>query len=149
MFNLNKKGLSNLIGIVFLISMSLAGLGIIFNAIAQIPEQSLSPALECTEFQLNPPLEINEACYNFSSGDIELIIQRSVFDDSQINDLDFLVSLNNRIISLSCGLSCGNDCKILNSGETKKYFLTVDEIPDEITMQINGCFIESSKISIC
>ncbi|MEK9207530.1 MAG: hypothetical protein AAB922_03550, partial [Patescibacteria group bacterium] len=66
-------------------------------------------------------------------------------DNLQINSI-YLIS--NTGFEWQCTSTCGN-CIILNQGETKNYFLYENIKPEDITLKIEDCVLETKEIKNC
>lgn len=140
----NKKAISSIIATLIIILVSLVAvsmLWITFNNFAN--EIKMSPEINCFDIKIQPPITINSVCYNSENKQIEVELKRN-FNEIQINSLKLITETR----EWQCSSACGN-CIILNSGETKKYFLDEQTQPKEITLQIEDCIIETKNVGSC
>ncbi len=146
MSNLNRRGVSNLVAAVVLILVGIVSVTIVFISLNSFAAK-LSPQLSCTELEIKNSLRIESACYNSLSNEIEIIVDRGIQDDVSIVRLEF----TGAGLDWLCGGSCSSDCNVLETGSSKKYYLSLEgrSLPEEIVLAVNGCSLVSSKIDIC
>lgn len=149
---LNKKG-NSAISLTLKIVLVLILVSIIGVSVNDILRQAqLSPKFSCFDLKLNPPFNIQKACYNDSSGDIEIAVWRNV-NNIAVDSLDFSLNSNNLFTEWKCGGICSS-CKILEKGETKEYLfdaqtLNISDGDSSISLSYIGCEIQTSQIKKC
>jgi len=148
MHSLNKRGLSQIISVLIIMTVSIIGIGIVGASINNITKSNLSPAFSCTQEQINPSVRIQSVCYNELTKTLETNLTRNI-NENFIGELTF--SINSE--SWSCGPVCGGTCTILNPGAQKTYHFsdqsTLQTQPKDISIAINGCFTETKKVISC
>jgi len=142
----NKKGVAEVVGMVFIIGITIVSVGILFSAVRSItlaPEESLS----CAEVQIDVPITIEGACYNQETNEAELTLKRNIVSEINVVKLDFSISSESGNVKFECGPTCGGGCVILESG-TKTYYFNVEDLtsPQTATFKVNGCALESTEI---
>ncbi len=144
--NLNRRGISNLVAAVVLILVGIVSVTIVFMSLNSFAAK-LSPQLSCTELEITNSLRIKSACYNSLSNEIEIVIDRGLQDDLSISRLEFTGAGFNWL----CGGACHSDCTVLDTGSSKKYYLSLEgrNLPEEVALGVNGCSLVSSKIDVC
>lgn len=146
---MNKLGDTGLT-IVLLISLSLVALAVLWAALQSVLNApNLSPDKLCAEMELDKPIEIENACYRFSSGEMEVLISRKKSDLPILNIL-FEIGESGSIKKWSCGLSC-SQCSLLSQEEEKKYFFNVDEsiVGQVLKLRVSHCYAEQVLITEC
>ena len=121
----------------------------IFDLIAnQTREPLKSPELSCDDLQSLSIIELENACYNSQTEDIELIISRKQYDII-IDSLTFVISGDSESI-WTCGNSCGG-CDILEFGEIKAYYFSpLNPEKQEIArLYVSSCEIGETEIVDC
>lgn len=140
----NKRALSNIIASLIIILLSLVAVSAIWITVNNLTKQvSLSPEINCFNTKIQPPIKINSACYNEEKNQIEIELKRNL-EELQITALELITEAG----EWKCSSTCGN-CIILNSGETKTYFLDEKSKSKEITLKINECVIETKNVGDC
>ena len=143
----NKLGMSSIISVtlVILIGMTLATTtGII---VTDSSLSLLSPALKCSDVKIQEPIQITNAIYNSNTKNVEITLSRKLDAlDITTFQLDF-VSGPEISQSWSCDLSCGQ-CVMLSKGETKKYFVPIDDVSsiNSINLKAEGCTLSSQAL---
>ena len=144
-FMKNKKAISTIIASLIIILLSLTAISIIWITIRGVTNSiALSPEISCINIKITPPLNINSACYDSENNQIKVELKRNL-DNLQINSI-YLIS--NTGFEWQCTSTCGN-CIILNQGETKNYFLYENIKPEDITLKIEDCVLETKEIKNC
>lgn len=148
MQKINKKALSPVIANILLVLLVIASASIlyftVFNIVKKTSEQiSLSPT-ECINLQNN--LEITKACYNNENKEVETTLYTQS-SPTRLKTLDFLIQYANYTETFTCGESCRN-CEIIKKG-TKTYYIPLEKKPESLTLRINDCIIQNSKIENC
>ena len=121
----------------------------IFDLIVnQTREPLKSPELSCDDLQSLSIIELENACYNSQTEDIELIISRNQYDII-IDSLTFVIN-GDFESSWTCGNSCGG-CDILESGEIKTYYFSpLNPEKQEIArLYVSSCEIGEIEINDC
>lgn len=145
---LNKRGLSTVVSAVIVIMISALLAVMIGYGIKEFTEVSLGPAVACTQLQIVPSLSITKACYNAETHDVELMVQRA-FDDRGEDAFEIsLQSSTGAFEKWSCSNLCGT-CEMLAPGETKSYYLGMQEQPSQIIIESNGCSLEQRAVPLC
>ena len=72
-----------------------------------------------------------------------MILKRNI-QDTKINQLTFTAPDS----EWCCGINCPA-CTILNIAETKTYFLNAEEKPNEISLNIGECLVETRDVGDC
>ena len=143
MFNLNKKGLSQMIGTIALVTLAIISVSLLFLSIRTHLEPSYSPEYSCLQLELNSPLSITKSCFNEQTQDTEVTIQRSK-SQFLINSIEFSID---EIPISSCNSVCGS-CLIQNEETLKTYYFQSPQ-GKTLTLSSNGCKLQSKPISIC
>ncbi|MCH7567819.1 MAG: hypothetical protein IIA87_00185 [Nanoarchaeota archaeon] len=143
----NKKGIAEVIGVVFIILISIVSAGILYSSINTVTEQ-LSPAFSCTDIKIQHPTTIEKACYNKETNELEVTIERTITSNIEINSIGFVTSSDTNSLEFLCGFSCGGNCVIPDAGETKTYYFDVEGLtnPKTLIISINDCTLESKEI---
>jgi hypothetical protein len=151
MFGMNKKGLAEVVGVIALILITATASVIIavnVNKVLFNSEIQLSSQSTCLDWQRNLVIQMNSACYNSESGDIELILTRKV-SSLEIPLLDFAINSGSDSESYRCGNSCGN-CNVLGIGATKTYYFASEEVQKgKAVVHIDGCQLDEKEIRVC
>lgn len=151
----NKKALSSVVITVLLILIGIAAIAIISTFLISYLNDSstqLSPQISCLDMQSQTILKINSACLNSENNEIEISLTRSI-SDIKIENINFILSSERESSSWLCSESsnkqeCG-DCIVLNEGETKTYFfsLNANENPTSAIISIDSCKLNSREIT--
>jgi hypothetical protein len=152
MRSLNIKAVSDLIATVLMITLSIMAASIVSYFVIPLVSQSanLSPAVSCIELKTSPPINVEKACFNKNSKEIELKLKRSM-SESFISEMSFILKSDSDVRSFKCGENCKN-CNILNSGSEKTYYFNFQNFKDyiDLTYTIDGCEIKTIRINqIC
>ena len=140
----NKKALSNIIASLILILLSIVAVSMLWTTFNNFATRiQMSPEINCFDIKIQPPIKINSACYNEERKQLEVELKRNL-EELQINSLELITETE----EWKCSSACGN-CIILNTGETKTYFLDEETKPKEIILKINECIIETKSIGNC
>ena len=137
----SKKGISNIIATLIIISVTLLVAGILFIAVRNLIEIKLSPPDLCLE----ETLKIKNACYNQETKDLEITLTK--IPGKKITKIDFIVEFEKDSSLFSCYENCDN-CKILKHG-TKTYYIQTEETPKKIIIKANNCPEGKKTISDC
>lgn len=147
MQTVNKKGVSTVVSAIFLIIITMASAGIIWSSIKPIVD--LSPEVSCAELKIQKPIFFQSICYNSDTNQLETLIKRKL-ESSQLSNFQISISDDVNNLDLSCGVTCGGQCVILQEGESKKYF--IEELtfsPKIAILKTSGCSIDELKIGDC
>src|SRR3989338_1138117 len=146
--NKNKKALSDVVSTILLVSVSIFLFTVAALTINQLlNEPALSPAQSCAEINLRGIIQIKSACYNDQTREIEVFLVRSL-SNSDIGSLDFVLNTNTDSKSWTCNSNtCGN-CDVLNAGEQKRYYLSVQELGGRPTISVAmpNCLLETVNV---
>lgn len=142
---INKRALSTIIESVLVIAIAVLSITILASLI--LPTLDLSPQTACTDLKLNAPIEIKDVCYDVQTGDLQVIVQRSL-NSPYLNSLEFSISnaqsANSK--SFACSNTCGT-CQILNSGESRKYFFNVAKQGlSFVSISADNCALTSTSL---
>ncbi|MAG27998.1 hypothetical protein CMI47_20930 [Candidatus Pacearchaeota archaeon] len=139
---MNKKALSNIVAVSLIILLSIAAISLLSVYVFDIIKSpALSPEYSCLNLQLEPPIQIQKACYSSETSEIQLTLKRSS-DDLTIDALDFI--LDNE--AWCCGVDCPN-CEILSQDTTKTYYFP--ETSDSISLTFQNCLLDEQEIQAC
>ena len=149
MFKLNKKGLSDIISTVLIILLILVSVSLISMSVFKLVKNpALSPGESCPIIQFNKVVKIYKVCLNQETKDIEITLERNLDENYLIEELAFVVDKNEKTNKYKCGDQCG-ECKILNPGNIKTYYITTQENPDKLSLILNNCVLETKEINNC
>lgn len=164
-FNKSKKGLSNVVVSALLVSIAIAAAATIGVFIFSIQQEIIfSPEVSCSEFNSNPSLKIDKACYINSSEKKEVMVRvsRSV-DNFNFNALRFNFYSNSSgedFIYEITGKKCsdvktlnnqegkyGEYCDILKRGHKKSYVFNFSDIDSSLILErvFLGVYLSSSN----
>jgi hypothetical protein len=144
---MNKKAASNIVISVLLIVICIAAIVMISNLVYKTVSVQMSPQYSCLESQISKPIEIDRVCYNLSSQQVQVVLQRKI--NSEIPSLYFVINSNSQTSKWCCSSECTN-CLILEQGETKTYYFDVDASSNSnIAVLIDSCLIDSRQITDC
>ena len=146
MQSLNKKGLSEIIAVVLIISLSIIAVGMVWGVIKK-QTAVLSPAFSCLDIQTQPPIEVSEA--KTVNSKLEIKVSRKPTDETIINKMYFTIVYTDSTTDIAYA---GNDCTktdILAKGETKKYYFDIPagKNPRQIAYGVNNCPVGGIDIS--
>lgn len=146
MQNINKKGLSQIISVMLIIGLSLASISVLWVTIKELtnPDILLSEQT-CLDYKINQPFSIIKACYNESSKELELNLEKKF--DSEIKNIEFVVYDSQESSKYKCGESC-NNCKLPS---TKRiYYFSLEQQPEKVSLVLEGnCVIETREVGGC
>ncbi|MBT3405509.1 hypothetical protein HN832_00600 [archaeon] len=147
---INKKGVTQVISIVLLISLALVLIGIFWFSFKNIIQLSPETTI-CKDLEFKSPISIIKSC-NLNQNETQILIKREI-DNLEINSINFIFS-NGAIFQLKQESKCldlkeanskyGQKCSIPNQREQKEYLfdLTGETPPTQI-----GIEIETKKIT--
>ena len=140
----NKKALSTIVASLILILLSLVAVSILWTTFNNLANRiQMSPEINCFDIKIQPPIKINSVCYSEEKKQIDVELKRNL-EELQINSLGLITETG----EWECSSTCGN-CLILNTGETKTYFIDGETKPKEIVLKIDECIIETESIGDC
>ena len=137
----NLRGLSNIIAITLIILLTTVAVALLFTSIDKFTNL-LSPEFSCLELQVETPITIREACFNQTTQETEITLTRDL-QDVFLSEIDFTLDSE----QYACGPSCGGNCHILESGNTKTYYFQSQAA--QITLSSNNCPLDAQEITIC
>lgn len=146
----NKLGLSSVVAVVLIIMLSVSALSILGIYIKElISSPSLSPKIECLEYNSQEVLKIVSACYNQDNNEIVLGVQRKA--GYSIEKVNFVYSDDSNSRTWACSSDTCGGCKIPDEGKSKNYFLSLDnyETNGKIEIGTGNCVIDSIDIYPC
>ncbi len=138
----SKKGVSEIITSVLLILVVISA--VIVLSVYINKQVSLSPQLSCAEAKLNPPVTIEKACFNSSSKDTEITLNRVL--SSEIKKINLIMQNSSNSSTYAIGENC-NSGIMLAQGETREYFISGNF--QSVSVSISNCMLESVKIENC
>lgn len=140
----NKKALSQIITVVLITALSIVAISILFVFTkGLIKDIALSPEFSCFDINIDSPIKIQKTCYNQTTQDLEVTLKRKLHDTS-ITSLDFI--MQNSVYS--CGETDCN-CIVLKQGETKTYFFSIEESPQQIIIKTQNCILDNKEVEVC
>lgn len=142
---INKKGISEVVAVVFIVFISIIAISILFVSIRQLVD--FSPQLSCTQLQIKQVFEIKDACFDADNNKVITTLKRSL-DDTEILSIEYAISSETDRFEFSCGFSCGG-CFIQDPGSTKTFYLDVigiQGIPESLLIKANGCALQNTEI---
>ena len=144
----DKKALSEVVAVLSLILISLAAISILWIIVKNLtnPEILLAPK-QCLDMQINPPYSIEKACYNETSKEAVIILKKTM-QNYQINNLYFIMNSVEESLKWRCGSQCQN-CKLPITQTPKDFFISLNNKPNSVTLQINDCAIETKGVIEC
>lgn len=110
--------------IVLVVVSAMALLSLIILKLVNNPK--LAPEFSCVEWQINPPLTIQKACYNEKTQDIEILVYRSG-DFTEFQTIEFIVEGTLGTKVWQCGEGCGL-CSIQSRESSKTYYFNAGDI---------------------
>ena len=142
---LNKKGISEIFSVVLIVGMSIVALTLLttflFGILGETKTQ-LAPAIECISAQT----KIVESCVDEFNSELRLKIKIS----EKISSLQFIITSKGSAKSYYCGEKCDFSCTIPSEvGQTKTLYLPLQNIPEEVTLIMDGCNRGTTKIETC
>ncbi|MFH1585243.1 MAG: hypothetical protein ABIB79_00565 [archaeon] len=143
-----KKGLSTVIANILLVLLGLISISLLFTTINTLIEKTseqieMSP-IECIEFQGNPPIKIQKACYNSQSEELEINLLKNT--NVGVKNLDFIIQSKDETLIYGCG-DCCRACDIVQSG-TKNYYINTKR-PESVSLRVFNCIISIEKVGTC
>ena len=139
----NKKGLSEVIATLIMIMLSLIAISMVWITVQSLTKKiQFSPEISCLDIQTKMPLQISSACYNSETKETQFTIERNL-ENINIENLYFQTNYK-----WCCGLNCPN-CKILDKGTTKTYFLSEETKPKDASVFIENCLVETRTVGDC
>lgn len=143
MQNLNKKGMSSIIQVSFLITLSIVALSLVWGYVSDLSsdfENQLSPTVDC----ISQDSKITSACVN-NEGKVQLNVDVGLEEDIYNLDINYLGE------SFSCDQTCGS-CNLKDEqGRKTVYLETINPVnsQDKIAIAINKCLPEVLTITSC
>jgi flagellin-like protein len=144
----NKRGVSEVVTTVLLVAISVSIFSILYIFVIDYAQKplSLSPT-SCIDIQSSPPISIDSACYNSLTKNVDVKLRRGI-DNIVIDGLIISSKSLADTSIVSCGGVCSS-CKILNSGESKVYYVPVSEKPSIISLMVNDCELPEVSVEKC
>lgn len=145
---MNNKGISGVVTTVSIIAVAIV-LGLALGYLITSPIQlKLGPELSCTQLQLQSPLTIDSACYDSQTKEVRASIALAL-SATELNDFRFtLMSESETLSAGQCSDTCGT-CSLLQSGETRTYYLESQENIKQITLSTQGCTLATAPVVPC
>lgn len=150
---INSKGVSNIVATVILITLAVSAAALLYAPLREFfSGTSLAPAFSCLDWQLNPPLEVQDICLNPESKRIEAQVMqgRDILNNIQVEFV--LREEEKERARWSCGGSCPR-CSFNQNSE--KYFLpaegiTLDKARNQsVSLEISNCLFISKSLRNC
>lgn len=145
----NKKGLSDVLANVMLILLAIVAVGIVGAAVKQfVSSPSFSPQFSCLDMQASRHIYFDSACYNSTSGEVNVAVKRTLSDRFEIKELRFVIDFEGKdSASWRCGGGCTN-CNVLDLGNRRIYYFDVRGLgkPTAINLLADGC--DAGKIDV-
>jgi len=150
---LNSRGVSEMVVVVLLVLVGIVAVALVFiyiNNAAQV--LSLSPE-KCVNSQISPSLRLVGVCYDSLSSSLVVSVSR-VGIDQVVGDLLFSVDFPAETLSWTCGsrgYSCSS-CSVPEVGESVDYWIDIssyDDVPSQLSLSSDGCFIDSKSVKGC
>lgn len=143
MQSLNKKGMSSIIQVSFLITLSIVSLSLIWGYVSDLSsdfENQLSPTVDC----ISQKSKITSACVN-NEGKIQLSLDVGLEENIYNLDVNYLGE------SFSCDQTCGSCNLKEEQGRKTVYLETLNSVNvnDKIGVAINKCLPEVLTINSC
>ncbi len=135
---MNKKGVSDIIATVLIIILAITAvtiLGAVVLNLVKLPQ--LSPENNCVSISTNKPVKITKACYNSETSELEVTLNRQ---DFEVYSLEFV--LDNKGYSCDC-----ESCSILSKKSYSTYYFSQN--PEEVSLIINNCLVETRNVKSC
>lgn len=148
MQNLNKKGVSNMVGTIVLMVLVVSFIAVLSTSIISLINQiSLAPESLCPILKSKNLVKIQDVCYNDLTKDLEVIVQRNNDKSIFLENIEFITN-NGESETWQCGNSC-NTCNLPTLGTTRKYFFESSDGKKSITLRANNCLLEEKEIAFC
>lgn len=146
----NKKGMSEVVGSIFLILLAVTAVSILAYYITSSAKSvQLSPLSKCLDNQLNSEIKIQKACLNKENNNIQLTLYREK-ESQEINQIKILtknpdLSIEKWVIGLDC-----LHCTLPHKGSSETYTLNPDNLqtPKTLSLIINECEI-TKEVNYC
>lgn len=144
MFNLktNKKGISSIVQIIFLATLSMVSLALIFGYVKDLSNDvgnKLSPAADC----ISQKSKVISACFQ----------ENKIIVDLDVGLGEYIQNVNLRLNeqNFNCGESSCQSCSISGIGKKTIYLNSNSPISsqDNFVVSINGCSPESVVLNSC
>ena len=144
----NKKALSAVISTLLILLLSLIATSVVWSVASNIikPETLLSPE-SCLGFQANPPYSLKEACYNETSREIIINLNKK-YEDENKRDIFFTLKGNEEASKWCCGENCPN-CQLPEKASKKYYLFPINQKPESVTLYIEDCTLGTIFINEC
>lgn len=140
---LNKKAMSEVVSTLILVLLGLTATSLVWLTVDKVIERvQYSPELNCLDILTANPAQIKSACYNSETNETQVTIERN-FNELQIKNIYFKTNSK-----WCCGENCPG-CLILTPGATKTYFLDEETKPEEITLVLESCTIQTKDVGDC
>ena len=150
--NKNKKGLSEVIANVLIITIGIVAVSLIaFYINGFINRPLLSPTISCIEMQTDSILKIGSACYNVKTNELEVTIKRSSLSEDGINSVKFMIETGTDSNLFECFSNSCSNCIVLDKGEIKTYYFSSEEgkETDEASVYVDNCLLDKKSIGNC
>ena len=148
MQSINKKGLSSVIATVLILLITVAAFTILSASVLKlVRDPSLSPKFSCFDLQFNRAVTVKSACYNQTSKEAEIVLQRFIDKDLEVPSLKFVINSDSHSSSWDCSNSCSN-CRILDAGRVKKYYFPISNLGTngKVSITAPNCLLDSKVI---
>ena len=147
----NKKAISGVVTSVLLILIAITAISLIsIYLMKTVNSPKLSSQVSCLDMQTSSVLKIKSVCFNSSSRQIQISLQR-IADIPDINQFNIVLSSNNKSGTWCCGTTCEHSCLVLDKGAQKTYYLNNTENATYNTAQIaiSSCEIDKRALTSC
>ncbi len=147
----SKKGMSNVVAVVLLVLIAVVAVTTITaftKKISLSPEDEINKHFSCVDAQFNLPVNIQLACFNKTSNNLEVTVKRDLGTD--LSSFNLIFSKGKESYSYSCGYGCGT-CTLLEKGTEKKYYLfsSSEDKPEKVSLRIGSCLVVEREVNYC
>jgi len=143
---MNKKAISQIMVSILLIIIVLIIIPAFYIGVKKLIKDPLtSPQISCPDLQTLPPIKIIKACYNQETQDNEITLSQT--SDYKPVLIGFIVDFGQANKQFQCSSACST-CKI-SAENSKKYYIYSNQKPNEISLLIDGCEIETMNVVDC
>jgi hypothetical protein len=149
---MNRKGIGAVFGVILLVMLSVSAAtiaAVVINSFVTKSSAQLGPQMSCIDMQTGFVFEIEDACFNVDSGEVEVSIRRSISSEG-IEKIYFSISDGVESTAWLAGEECDN-CELPTLGGRVTYYFDFSnpEEQKDVSLSVGSCEIDKTNIRAC
>ena len=138
----NNRGLASIVSVVVLVLLVVVAVALLTGLIMKLVDTPrLSPLVDCLSAQQSPPVLVQAACYNRTTG---TVVASVVVRQASVTNF----MLTTRATSFVCGEGCGL-CQLGAMNEAVTYYFPFSTNPEYVQSSVAGCVLQTISVHDC